>query len=391
MAPWFWVLAFGGLLAVPGVMTFSILRWTPYSSLEFFVFLVPLFLLVGLAKPMFKSERAWIRGLQVLNVAYLLVLFPQPAALVFAAVWFFAILKWRQKGKELAWLKGLLLLLPLVLKHDVHEIQFWGLSYATFRAFHLFMDDALLAEMRFSRFFFFVFFFPTLLAGPIDRWPRFKEALANSWRQPIVAFWPQAFCWLLLGLNQKYVLAEAVRRYWLPTGLTGAKDWVSAFYSYPLYLYLDFAGYSAMAMGFSMLVGVTVPLNFDKPFLASDPQDFWRRFHISLGEWLRDYFFKPLYKLTARWPRLSPLMRQNISLFLTFLLMGLWNGPRKQYILSGALFGLYSAAHNTFVYRRKQKGILPAPTPLRLWLSRLLMLHLAALALLIFSGLPFEE
>lgn len=384
-----WVAALGGLLAVPGATTFSILRWTPYSSLEFFFFLVPLFLLVGLAKPMFRSERNWIIGLNVLNLAYLLVLFPQPVSLAFSAVWFYAILKWREKDKKRVWLQGALLLLPLFLKSNVHEIQFWGLSYATFRAFHLFMDDALLVQLNFSRFFFFCFYFPSLLAGPIDRWPRFKEALARSWREPIVAAWPQAFFWLLLGLNQKFIWAEGVRRYWLPTTLASAKDWVAAFYSYPLYLYLDFAGYSAMAVGFSLLVGLQLPINFDKPFLASSPTDFWRRFHISLGEWLRDYFFKPLYKFTARWPQLSPLTRQNISLFMTFLLMGLWNGPRKQYILSGALFGLYSAVHNTYVFRQKQKGVVPKQTPLKLWLSRLVMLHLAALALLIFSGMPF--
>ncbi|MBX3021705.1 MAG: hypothetical protein KF799_08530 [Bdellovibrionales bacterium] len=390
MGVWLAVAVLGGLLGWQGGASFSLLRWLPYSSLEFFVFLIPLFLAVGLLKSRLKSERVWLGLLQVLNAGYLLVLFPDPLALVFSATWFYAILQWRKRDKRWTWLQGALLLLPLLLKHNVHELQFWGLSYATFRAFHLFMDDALLVDFNFRRLFFFVFYFPALLAGPIDRWPRFKEALLASWKTPVVDFWPQASFWLALGLLQKFVLAEAVRRYWLPGTLNGASEWVAAFYSYPLYLYLDFAGYSAMAIGFSLLVGVSLPVNFNKPFLASDPQDFWRRFHITLGEWLRDYFFKPLYRHSARWPGLSPLMRQNIALFLTFLLMGLWNGPRKQFVISGALFGIYSVVHNTFVYYAKQKGRAPATRGLKLWLSRLLMVHLAALALFIFSGMPFR-
>jgi len=368
-----------------------LLRWTPYSSLEFFAVFVPLFLLLALCKRRLGSERNWVGALMLLNALFLLALFPQPAPLLFAAVWFFAILKWREKDKSKAWLQGLLLLLPLILKNNTKEIQFWGLSYATFRAFHLFMDDQLLKDLNFRRLFFFVFYFPSLLAGPIDRWPRFQESLKQSWLRPAAEFWPSAFQWLALGLVQKFVLAEAVRRYGLPATYTATQDWIQAFYAYPLYLYLDFAGYSAMAVGFSLLIGVALPVNFDKPFLAANPKEFWQRFHISLGEWLSDYFFKPLYRMLSLKAQLSPLMRQNLSLFMTFLLMGLWNGPKKQFLLSGALFGLYAVVHNTYVFRNKQKGQVPVRTPLKLWLSRIVMLHLACLALLIFSGIPFRS
>lgn len=389
MRNWLPVLFFGALLAIPEARQFFVLRWTPYSSLEFFLVMVPSFAAIGLFKGILKSERRWISALQIINLIYLLLIFPQPVPLLFAAFWFYAILKWREKRKTV-W-QGILLLLPLLVKHNVHEIQFWGLSYVTFRVFHLLMDDALIKELNFKRYFLFVFYFPALLAGPIDRWPRFKDALVQSWRQPVGEFWPEAFSFLVLGLTQKFIFAEAVNRYALPASLHSLRDWVQAFYTYPLYLYLDFAGYSAMALGFSLLIGVRLPLNFNKPFLAANPQEFWQRFHISLGEWLRDYFFKPLYRASSQWPGVSPLVRQNISLFLTFLLMGLWNGFQKQYILSGSLFGLYSVVHNTFVFRAKQRGGLKPPTPVRLWLSRVLMWHLACLALLIFSGLPFTK
>ena len=387
---WIPALVLAAVLTIPGARNFALLRWNPYAGLEFFLVLVPVFVAARLVKPYFKSAARWTDFLQLLNLLYLVFLFPQPLALAFSACWFYAILQWRAKSRRLGWLQGLLLLVPLFLKHSTREIQFWGLSYATFRAFHLLMDDQLLKGLNFRRYVFFVFYFPALLAGPIDRWPRFRDALERSFKRPARDDWAPAFQALALGCTQKYVLGEAVRRYWLPEHLDHPLAWVSSFYAYPLYLYLDFAGYSAMAIGFSLLVGVTLPQNFDRPFLAVNPQDFWRRFHISLGEWLRDYFFKPLYKLSAKW-KMSPLARQNISLFLTFLLMGLWNGPRKQYVLSGALFGLYSLVHNTLVYRNKVRGRAPVDTPVRRWASRLLMLHLAALALFIFSGAPFGQ
>lgn len=371
------------------VQSLFFFRWTPYSSLEFFLLLVPAFLLLALLRPLFRIESRWIAVIELANLLFLVVLFPQPIQLFLSATWFFALLKWRERQPKLGLLQGALLLLPMLIRHNAKEIEFWGLSYVTFRVFHLFIDQALIKTLTFRSFFTFAFYFPSLLAGPVDRFPRFKEALSKSWSRPVAEFWVQAFSWLALGLTQKYVFAEAVRRYWLPSHPSTVSDWISAFYSYPTYLYLDFAGYSAMALGFSLLIGVELPLNFNKPFLSSNPQDFWRRFHISLGEWLRDYFFKPLYFQSSRWPGLSPLARQNICLFLTFFLMGAWNGLHKPYLISGSLFGIYSAVHNTYVYRLKQKGQWNPPTTARLWLNRVLMLHLAALALLVFSGLPF--
>ncbi|HMN67177.1 MAG TPA: MBOAT family O-acyltransferase, partial [Bdellovibrionales bacterium] len=238
----------------------------------------------------------------------------------------------------------------------------------------------------------FIFYFPSLLAGPIDRWPRFRQALKDSFTAPRVPSLKLAYQFLLLGLAQKFVLAEALRRYVLPTSIENFRQGIIGFYSYPLYLYLDFAGYSALAIGFSLLLGVSLPLNFDRPYLAQNPQDFWRRFHITLGEWLRDYFFKPLYLLLSKRKALAPypLLRQNLALFSTFFLMGLWNGTQKHFLISGALFGAYSVVHNIFVYRAKQKGI-RFLSPAFVWLSRFVMLHAACLALFIFCQQMWEK
>lgn len=375
------------LMMIPGFADFSVLRWLPYSSLEFFVVFVPLAIVLHYSKRLFRSEQAWNFVLEICNVFYLLVFFTNPLQVLFFGFWSYAILQWNlKKPKHFPW-QMLFLLLPLLLKSKTHELQFLGLSYATFRAFHLLMDNDLIKTLKFRKYFFFLFYFPAILAGPIDRWPRFQQAIKDSWTLRTREVLPLALQWLGLGLLQKFVGAEALMRYVLPGSMTTWQNKVLGFYGYPLYLYLDFAGYSAMAIGFSLLVGVSLPLNFNKPFLALNPQDFWRRFHITLGEWLRDYFFKPLYRIFSRWPSLAsyPLLKQNLALFLTFFLMGVWNGTQWNFLLSGGLFGLFSVVHNSFVFHSKRKGWMLNSSSWK-WGSRIVMLHAACLALVIFCA-----
>ncbi|MBL7923911.1 MAG: D-alanyl transfer protein, partial [Bacteroidia bacterium] len=166
----------------------------------------------------------------------------------------------------------------------------------------------------------------------------------------------------------------------------------NAMYAYYAYLFFDFAGYSSMAIGLGRMMGITVPVNFTNPFLAVNPQDFWRRFHISLGAWLKDYFFTPLFLWLSRYKSLKPypLAKQNFTLTLTFLLMGCWNGFKLNFVLSGLLFGLYSALHNGYLVRCRKKGKdvffgkLP-PQTIR-YISIFIMIHLVAVSLYIFSG-----
>jgi membrane protein involved in D-alanine export len=200
---------------------------------------------------------------------------------------------------------------------------------------------------------------------------------------------------LVKGVVFKYICAELIDRYWL--NLCPAKDaqWyliLNDMYAYYAYLFFDFAGYSFMALGTGKMMGMEVPVNFKNPFTAVNPQDFWRKFHISLGDWLKDYFFTPLYTFFTRQKNLKkyPLLRQNTALLLTFLLMGCWNGFQKHFIASGLLFGIYSAIHNTYVVQCKKKGkdIIFGnlrPTVVKI-ISIFMMINLVAFALYIFSG-----
>jgi membrane protein involved in D-alanine export len=200
---------------------------------------------------------------------------------------------------------------------------------------------------------------------------------------------------VLLGLVQKFVLAEAINRYLLSplnTESTSLSEMLSNMYVYAFYLYFDFAGYSSLAAGFAKLIGINVPQNFNNPFVAVNPQDFWRRWHASLSDWLRDYLFRPYYKWISGKEKLKPypLLKQNSGLFLTFLVMGLWNGFKSNYILSGVLFGVYSVVHNTYVVRSRQAGrdiVFGSLNEVAVkWISVFLMFNLACIALYVFSG-----
>ena len=127
------------------------------------------------------------------------------------------------------------------------------------------------------------------------------------------------------GIFYKFVCAELINRYWFNINdfhSLSKFEIVIDMYAYYLYLFFDFAGYSAMAIGIGRMIGINVPKNFIRPFLARNPQEFWTRFHKTLGDWLKDYFFIPFYKYfrSKNYLKSFPLTCQNISLFLTFFL-----------------------------------------------------------------------
>jgi membrane protein involved in D-alanine export len=279
-------------------------------------------------------------------------------------------------------------------------ISFAGLSYITFRIVSVYMDALPQAKpVNFFRYISFLIFTPSLLIGPIDRFNRFSADLDGGYNRLNSTRFLEGWQILVFGVLHKFIIAEVINRYWLGPIDAGSKEfWVmmNSMYAYYAYLYFDFAGYSAMAVGLGKIMGIDVPINFNKPFLAVNPQDYWRRWHKSLGDWLKDYFFMPFYKAFSKWKFMKPypLLRQNISLFLTFLLMGCWNGFKLNYILSGSIFGVYSVAHNSYVYYCRKKGkdiVFGNLSQLTVKLiSIFIMINMTAVAIYVFSGrIPF--
>ncbi|MCT7589877.1 MBOAT family O-acyltransferase [Aliarcobacter butzleri] len=285
---------------------------------------------------------------------------------------------------------------PMILhKLDIDPIfKIIGISYITFRTIQAIVDSQNYGKLSFMEFTSFLLFPTTLLAGPIDRSYRFQEDLKKGYENLTLQNVGKGWDILIVGVLFKFVIAQLVAMYWLAKideNSTNFLDMANSAYSYTTYLFFDFAGYSAMAVGLSFMIGIFIPMNFNHPYLAPNPQDFWRRFHITLGTWLTDYFFKPLYKYLHKYPYLKnrKLLLQNIAITCTFLLMGMWNGLTWYFIFSGFLFGIYSSIHNAYVLYVKKGGydyFSFFPEIISINLKRFLMINGAVFALYFFSG-----
>lgn len=177
-------------------------------------------------------------------------------------------------------------LLPIFFR--AYQFGFLGISYVTFRALDVLfcLRDDVIAAPAMLDFVAFLFFFPTVSAGPIDRYRRF----ALDWRKrrtraEFLSDLDGAVHRIFRGFFYKFILAALIRQYWLEPVAKGASfgGLVSYMYAYSLYLFFDFAGYSAFAIGLSYLFGVHTPENFQRPFLARNIRDFWNRWHITLS------------------------------------------------------------------------------------------------------------
>lgn len=344
----------------------------PFANGQFYVFL---FLLVGLGlllKAGFSnSVKAYSYFLAGISFIYLLLLFPKPLHFIAFIGYGFFLFKFFSKKHNWKGAKIIILyVLPLFLmklfnvlpsfKLSIQSVfQIAGLSYASFKMLQIHFDEANRKEISFISYFTFLAFPPTLLIGPIDRYERFEKNVDLGFSSINSANFLKGMDFLVAGLLFKYILATALNSLLLThlDQFHGVIYYLVDMYGYLVYLFFDFAGYSLLAMAFGYFLGIQVPRNFDKPFLAQNPKEFWQRWHKSLGDWLNDYFFKPIFKnFTSKKRFNTSIQRQSVALFLTFTLMGFWNGFELHYVTSGMLFGLYSVIHNYYNYRCKKDG-----------------------------------
>jgi D-alanyl-lipoteichoic acid acyltransferase DltB (MBOAT superfamily) len=220
-----------------------------------------------------------------------------------------------------------------------------GISFFTFTQI-AFLVDAYRGEVKEANFIhygLFVTYFPHLIAGPVlhhkEMMPQF--ALPTTYR----VHWENLSVGLTIfsfGLFKKVVLADGIAPFASPVFATAAdggtltflEAWGGAL-AYTFQLYFDFSGYSDMAIGLSRLFGVTLPLNFDSPYKAVNIIEFWRRWHMTLSRFLRDYLYFPLGG-----NRKGPT-RRYFNLMATMLLGGLWHGAGWTFVMWGALHGIY--------------------------------------------------
>lgn len=237
-----------------------------------------------------------------------------------------------------------------------------GISFHTFQSMS-YVIDVSRGKQRAIRSYIdyalFVSFFPQLVAGPIVRAEEFFADYFN-WRPPAAEEWQRGCAMILAGYIKKLVCADqfslvADRYFSNPAALPGFfPAWTGAI-AFGLQIFFDFSGYTDIAVGVALLMGFHFPENFRRPYLSAGVAEFWRRWHITLSHWLRDYVYISLGgNRKGAW-------RTRLNLFLTMLLGGLWHGASWNFVIWGAYHGVLLSLERLFRGRGQTTGIARLP------------------------------
>ena len=340
-----------------------------FAEPAFFVLLVPI---VAIAAAMGIAERPLARyGCGVSLAMLLLLFFRSPASLAYAACYLVgSLLLYR-------WVQGLfarkdpqavsryrialaLQIAPLAIykvgvlfKPDF--LGFLGISYITFKAVQVLIEtrDGLITDMTGFEYLYFLSFFPTFTSGPIMRSRPFVTDLRKTPdRDAYLDRLYRGIGWFVMGAAYKFVgsaLAQWAMWFVPSTISSSALSWLATVFFYGLDLFFDFAGYSDMAMGLGLTMGVEVPRNFHMPFVATDIKQFWDRWHMSLSTWLRDFVFMRFSQFAIAHKLFSSRhITACVGFMINMLLMGVWHGITPDYIVYGLYHGILLAGCHYF-------------------------------------------
>lgn len=303
------------------------MNWIPaYGLLIVALTVVNYFLGLGIAQKEHLRKKLLVLGL-VFNLFCLC--FFKYANFLLDSLWHLA-----------GWSKNLLSL-SYPLSHDPWVLNILlplGISFFTFEFIHYITDvyRGSAPVKNFAHFALFAVFFPSQIAGPIKRYQDFNQQMLSQ-PQFKAEYFQQGLFLIFLGLFKKIVLGDnlghvVTQGFSNPQGLGTIDAWL-AVAGFTIQIFFDFSGYTDIGRGSALLFGYKVPINFNWPFLSSNLTEFWRRWHISLSTWLRDYLFIPLGG-----NRVGP-WRQRFNVFLTMVLGGLWHGAAWHYVIWGAFHG----------------------------------------------------
>lgn len=332
----------------------AIVWWLTMASLVFYAWWTPIYLplLLGSVVVNFGFHRV-LRQLRdrfilILGIAFnlsLIAVFKYADFLIGNVNWL--------SGSDLPMLQ---LVLPL------------AISFFTFQQISFLIDTYKgdISDCAFSRYMLFVVFFPQLIAGPIvmqkETIPQFKLSVFQNKLAMNLAVGATLFA---IGLFKKIVLADGIAPYAngvfdlaeTTSGVPFEAAWIGAL-AYSFQLYFDFSGYCDMALGLARMFGIRLPVNFNSPYKATSISDFWRRWHITLSHFLRDYLYIPLGG------NRTGSVRRYANLMITMVLGGLWHGASWTFVFWGALHGAYLAINHAWsklVARGWVPSFLPAP------------------------------
>ncbi len=269
--------------------------------------------------------------------------------------------------------------LEVILPVGISFFTFHGISYVV----DVYRRDVAVCR-RLSDMLLYLSFFPQLVAGPIVRASKYLPQLYARPTRDFGLSWPLAL--ILGGLFKKVVMAN-----YIAVGLVdpvfddpihyGLPDLLLAIYGYAVQIYCDFSAYTDIAIGIAALLGYEFPINFNQPYRADSLQDFWRRWHISLSSWLRDYLYKPLGgSRHGGW-------RTARNLAITMLLGGIWHGAAWKFVFWGALHGVGLGVER-FLLRGERRDV-PSSGPRRV-VATVLVFHFVCLGWLFFRADSFD-
>ena len=380
----------------------------PFGEFEYFGLLLYILLPLGVLGVLGFSHRVWTMAamaiLLLLQASGTVPIRPdfqvREIYIILTYTCFQAVIAWsllRIKTRIWFYVSIAFCLLPLITSKVLPSIAphtafgFLGISYITFRSLDVLfsIQDGLIKTLAPVPYAAFLLFVPALSSGPIDRYRRFLK----DWEKPRdrTAFLEDldvAVHRIARGFLYKFIIAALIKTYWLDPWSTSRSVWAlwMYMYAYTVYLFFDFAGYSAFAIAVGRFLGVHLPENFDRPFLAKNIRDFWNRWHISLSFWFRDHVYMRflLAASKGKWFK-GKHTASYCGLFLTFGIMGVWHGLSFHYILYGFYHAALLSFYDWFARWNKTRKLL-GESFAQILFNRLATFHAIAFGLLLFSG-----
>lgn len=263
-----------------------------------------------------------------------------------------------------------------------------GISFYTFQTMSYIIDiyrGEIKPLPRWIDYVFYISFFPQLVAGPIVR---ARDFVPQIYQRPRLSRseYSEALLLIMSGLIKKTIISDYIslnfvdRIFDAPTLYTGLENLMGV-YGYALQIYCDFSGYSDMAIGIALILGFRFNINFDSPYQSASITEFWRRWHISLSSWLRDYLYIPLGG------NRRGSVRTYINLFLTMLLGGLWHGAAFRFVLWGAIHGIALAVHKVWCHYFPSSSKSAETLPIwRRYIGRIVTFHLVCFTWIFFRA-----
>lgn len=243
------------------------------------------------------------------------------------------------------------------------DLNWLGFSYVAFRLIHTIRDrqTGLLPSLMLHEYVTYVIFFPSFIAGPIDRAERFiLDLRATTDKIQFSDRYVRGLTRIIIGITKKFIIADTLAQGMAlnPVNALQIDNTIGAWillYGYALRLFFDFSGYSDIAIGIGILLGIELPENFDQPYTRTSITKFWQSWHITLSNWVRFYVFSPLTRyLLKRKPKPSPMLIVFITQLSTMIVIALWHGVTINFLLWGIWHGIGLFVHKQYADRTRK-------------------------------------